>query len=120
MSHLHDEPVWRKSTRSSDPSIGACVEVAATDRRRAARGSRSRSGCGVRSSQPSRASSTRSNSPHLPYRPDKDPLVGQHGAAGDKNIRSPGRIRSAAGSPAGIPGTARAAAARTHRERTPS
>jgi hypothetical protein len=38
------EPVWRKSTRSSDPSIGACVEVAATDRRRAVRDSKNPGG----------------------------------------------------------------------------
>lgn len=52
-------------------------------------------------------------------RPVNGSLVGQHGAAGDEDVGSPGRIRSAAGSPAGIPGAARAAAACTHRERTP-
>jgi hypothetical protein len=37
-------PVWRKSTRSTDPSIAACVEVAAADRRRAVRDSKNPNG----------------------------------------------------------------------------
>jgi hypothetical protein len=43
-SHNVSEPVWRKSTRSSDPSIAACVEVAATARRRAVRDSKNPGG----------------------------------------------------------------------------
>ena len=45
MSRSHvSEPTWRKASRSSDPSIAACVEIAAIDDRRAVRDSKNPSG----------------------------------------------------------------------------
>lgn len=41
MSHPQDSsPVWRKSSRSSDPEMAVCVEVAAIDGGRAIRDSK--------------------------------------------------------------------------------
>lgn len=41
MNHSQaSSPVWRKSTRSSDPEIAVCVEVAAIDGDRAIRDSK--------------------------------------------------------------------------------
>ncbi|MCW2916943.1 MAG: hypothetical protein JWN52_5011 [Actinomycetia bacterium] len=44
MSRSHSEPAWRKASRSSDPSIAACVEIAAIDDRRAVRDSKNPGG----------------------------------------------------------------------------
>jgi hypothetical protein len=38
------EPTWRKAIRTSDPSIAACVEIAAIDDRRAIRDSKNPGG----------------------------------------------------------------------------
>ncbi|NDU71440.1 DUF397 domain-containing protein [Actinomadura sp. DSM 109109] len=41
MTHTHaSAPVWRKSSRSSDPDLGVCVEVASIGSTRAIRDSK--------------------------------------------------------------------------------
>ena len=44
MSNSVSTPTWRKSSRSNDPTIAACVEIAATEGGRAVRDSKNPSG----------------------------------------------------------------------------